>query len=357
MSEKLRKNKSGDSAEMSKRDKGKRINLAPGALTSPLPPALVTVGDMEDSNVLTIAWTGILSTVPPRTYISVRPSRHSYGILKERGEFVINLASADMARNVDFAGIYTGKKMDKFERCGLTKVQSEKVLAPTIAQCPLALECKVFDVIPMGSHDVFMADIVSVSCREDIMSADGRMMLDKAGLLAYAHGEYFALGEKLGKFGFSTDKDKKEPNSKKDAQGKGDSANKKVSLSNMNNAYKKDAQGKKDSANKKVSLNNKDNAYKKDAQGKKDSLNKKRGVDAERFDDRKKPKAVLGEERGLEKNDFEDDWVPRRKATSKGHGPFYLGLPKGKAKRKPEGAKDKGRPHGRKTEKKGDKKV
>lgn len=187
----------------------KRINLAPGALTAPLPPALVTVGDMECSNVLTVAWTGILATVPPRTYISVRPSRHSYGILKEKGEFVINLPSADMARMVDFAGIYTGKKVDKFEKCGFTKAESERVSAPTIAECPLAIECKVFEVIPMGSHDVFMADIVSVSCKEEIMNKYGRLMLDRAGLLAYAHGEYFSLGEKLGKFGFSTDKENK----------------------------------------------------------------------------------------------------------------------------------------------------
>jgi hypothetical protein len=116
---------------------------------------------------------------------------------------------------VDFAGIYTGKKVDKFEKCGFTRVESEKVSAPTIAECPLAIECKVFEVVPMGSHDVFMADIVSVSCKEEIMNKDGRLMLDRAGLLAYAHGEYFSLGEKLGKFGFSTDKaGKKKPEPK-----------------------------------------------------------------------------------------------------------------------------------------------
>lgn len=196
----------------------KRKNFAPGALTAPLPPALVTVGDMESSNVITIGWTGILATVPPKTYISVRPSRYSYGILKERGEFVINLPSADMARSVDFAGIYTGAKMDKFEKCGFIKAESNKVSAPTIAQCPVSIECKVCQVIPMGSHDVFMADIVSVSCREDIIDSDGKMRFDKAGLLAYAHGEYYALGEKLGRFGFSTDKAKPENKNKPKAQ-------------------------------------------------------------------------------------------------------------------------------------------
>ena len=187
--------------------KDKRVYLKGGALTAPLPPAMVTVGDMESSNVLTVAWTGILSTVPPRTYISVRPSRHSYGMLLERGEFVINLPSEDMARTVDFVGIYTGAKMDKFERCGLTRIKSKEVAAPTIAECPFALECRVTEVIKMGSHDVFIADIVSVSASSEIMDDDGKLRLDRAGLLAYAHGEYFALGEKLGRFGFSTDKE------------------------------------------------------------------------------------------------------------------------------------------------------
>ena len=188
----------------------KRKSLSPGALTAPLPPAMVTVGDFENANVLTIAWTGILATVPPKTYISVRPSRHSYGMLKENGEFVINLPSVKMAKTVDFVGIYTGKKVDKFEKCHLTKKASERVAPPTIAECPVTLECKVTDVLPMGSHDVFIADILSVSCHEDILDADGKMHFERADLLAYAHGEYYSLGERVGRFGFSTDKPQKE---------------------------------------------------------------------------------------------------------------------------------------------------
>ena len=197
----------------------KRRSLKPGALTAPIPPAMVTVGDSEHYNVLTVAWTGILATVPPKTYISVRPSRHSHAILCEKREFVINLPSADMARTVDFVGIYTGAKMDKFERCALTAHPSEKVSAPTIGECPIALECRVTEIIPMGSHDVFIADIVSVSCREDIMDSEGKMHFERANLLAYAHGEYYALGERLGRFGFSTDKEKTKKNDsiKKDA--------------------------------------------------------------------------------------------------------------------------------------------
>ena len=187
----------------------KRISLSPGALTAPLPPVLVTVGEGEGANIITIGWTGILATQPPKTYISVRPTRHSYSLLKKLPEFVINLPTEDIAREVDFAGIYTGAKLDKFEKTGLTKVASDKVAPPSIAECPLSIECRVTEVILMGSHDVFIADIVGVSCREDIIDGNGKIRLDRARLLAYAHGEYFALGEKLGRFGFSTDKPKK----------------------------------------------------------------------------------------------------------------------------------------------------
>lgn len=185
-----------------------RKSFAPGTLLAPIPPAMVTVGDMDNANVLTVAWTGILSTIPARTYISVRPSRHSYGILKERGEFVINLPSVSLARETDFVGIYTGAKMDKLEKCGLTKIKSERVSAPTIEECPIALECSVCQVLPMGSHDVFIADILSVSCRGDIIDENGKMRFDRANLLAYAHGEYYSLGDVVGRFGFSTDKPK-----------------------------------------------------------------------------------------------------------------------------------------------------
>ena len=193
-----------------------RCNFKAGALTAPLPPVMVSVGDMENSNIITIGWTGILSTIPPRTYISVRPERYSYKILKEKREFVINLTTADRVRVVDYVGIYTGAKVDKFKECKLTKVESKDVAAPTIAECPLSLECRVVEIIPMGTHDVFIADIVSVSCDESILDEDGKIRFDKAGLLAYAHGEYFALGEKVGKFGFST----KKPEKKKTQQRK-----------------------------------------------------------------------------------------------------------------------------------------
>ncbi len=181
-----------------------RKHFKAGALTAPLPPVLVTVGDMENANIITIGWTGILSTIPPRTYISVRPERYSYKLLKEKREFVINLPRATQAWEVDYAGIYTGAKVDKFRECGFTKTQSAEVGAPSIAECPVALECRVVEIIPMGTHDVFISDIVSVSCDGSVLDEDGKMRFDKADLLAYAHGEYFSLGDKVGVFGFST---------------------------------------------------------------------------------------------------------------------------------------------------------
>jgi flavin reductase (DIM6/NTAB) family NADH-FMN oxidoreductase RutF len=186
-----------------------RKSFKAGALTAPLPPAMVTVGTFDSPNVLTVGWTGILATQPPKTYISVRPSRYSHKLLRENGEFVINLPSADLAKAVDYVGIYTGAKVDKFEKCNLTKRKSEKVAPPTISECPIALECRVTEVLPMGSHDVFLADIVSVSCDEKIIDSEGKMRFEKANLLAYAHGEYYTLGERVGRFGFSTDKPEK----------------------------------------------------------------------------------------------------------------------------------------------------
>ena len=187
----------------------KRRDLNPGTLISPLPAVMVSVGDMENANIITVAWTGILSSEPPRAYVSVRPSRHSHKMLLEKGEFVINLTTEKLAYATDYSGIYTGAKVDKFEKLSLTKHESKVVAAPTIAESPLSLECRVFERLSFGTHDVFMADIVNVSVNEELLDEKGRICLDKAGLMAYAHGEYYALGEKLGKFGFSAAKETK----------------------------------------------------------------------------------------------------------------------------------------------------
>ena len=192
-----------------------RLDFKAGTLLGPLPAVMVTVGDMECSNVLTVAWCGILSTDPARVYISVRPSRHSHAMLSERGEFVINLTTEQLVRATDYVGIFTGAKVDKFDKCNLTRVPSKVVSAPTIAESPLSLECKVFQVMESGTHNVFMADIVNVSCDESLLDEKGKICLDRAHLISYAHGEYYSLGKKLGNFGFSATKKKKRPRGRK----------------------------------------------------------------------------------------------------------------------------------------------
>lgn len=186
-----------------------RVNFNGGTLLAPLPAVMVSVGEGEEANIITVAWVGILSSTPPRAYISVRPKRHSHKLLTKTGEFVINLTTESLALATDFCGIYTGAKLNKFEKCALTPIASKCVGAPTIKESPLSLECRVFEVINSGTHDIFMADIVNVSCDESLLDENGRIRYDKAGLLAYSHGEYFALGKRLGKFGYSTDKKNK----------------------------------------------------------------------------------------------------------------------------------------------------
>lgn len=191
--------------------------LKGGALLAPLPPTMVTCGNMENSNIITIGWTGILNTIPPKTYISVRPTRHSYNIIKESREFVINLTPSQLVKEADYCGIYTGKKVDKFEKCKLTKSPATQVSCPVIEECPISIECRVTEVISLGSHDMFMADILCINVDEELFDKEGKMHFEKANLIAYAHGEYYELGKKIGKFGFSTNK-KKKNNKKKSSK-------------------------------------------------------------------------------------------------------------------------------------------
>lgn len=186
-----------------------RIKFRGGAMLAPLPPALVSCGTEENSNIITIAWTGILSTVPPKTYISVRPTRYSYDIIKNQKEFVINLCTASLARSADYCGMFTGRKVNKFDKCGLTRIASEEVACPSIAESPLSLECRVTDIVPLGSHDMFLADIVAVTVDESLLDEKGKLHMERADLCAYSHGEYYEIGKKIGNFGFSAVKPKK----------------------------------------------------------------------------------------------------------------------------------------------------
>ena len=179
-----------------------KISWQGGALIAPVPAVMVSCGDMEKSNIITVAWCGITNTIPPKTYISVRPSRYSYNIIKESGEFVINLVPATLAKMADFCGVYTGKKVDKFQKCGFTKEKATNVSAPLISECPISIECKVTDIVHLGSHDMFLADIVAVNVEKRLLAGD-KLCINRAHLCAFAHGEYYKLGERIGKFGFS----------------------------------------------------------------------------------------------------------------------------------------------------------
>lgn len=178
-----------------------------GALIAPVPAALVTCGSEDGKrNVLTAAWTGIVNTRPPMAYVSIRPERYSHAIIMETGEFVINLTTSKMAREVDFCGMKSGSKLDKFVKCGFETVKGETVSCPVILASPLSLECKVRSFEELGSHTMFVADITGVTADERYIDSKGKINLQQAGLMAYAHGEYFALGRKLGDFGFSVRK-------------------------------------------------------------------------------------------------------------------------------------------------------
>ncbi len=184
-------------------------------LEAPLPPVLVSCGDEKTPNVLTVAWTGILNTQPPVTYISLRPERFSYPIIRERGEFVINLPTEELVRAVDYCGVKSGRNTDKLAQTGLTVTKGVAVSAPMINECPLSLECRVRQIIKLGTHDMFMADIVGVNAAKELLDNNGRLCLERAKLLAYSHGEYYGLGRKLGSFGYSVRKRKQKTNSAK----------------------------------------------------------------------------------------------------------------------------------------------
>lgn len=188
-----------------------KVTWKGSTLLAPVPPVMVSCGTMEAPNVLTVAWTGIINSQPPKTYISVRPERYSHNLIKESGEFVLNLPTSALVRAVDYVGVKSGRDENKFEKAKLTPQAASEVKCPMISESPVSIECRVTDVISMGTHDMFLADILAVNVAEELLNEDGKLRLAKAGLCAYAHGEYFALGKKIGDFGFSVKKKKKKP--------------------------------------------------------------------------------------------------------------------------------------------------
>lgn len=181
----------------------------PGNMLYPVPVVMVSCGRPgERPNILTIAWAGTICSDPAMVSISVRKERYSYDIIRETGEFVINLTTKDLTRAADYCGVKSGRDVDKYEVLHLTPLKSGTVAAPGIAESPVCIECRVKQVLELGSHDMFLAEVTAVSVDPRYMDASGKFRLNDLGLTAYSHGEYFELGKKLGKFGYSVRKKK-----------------------------------------------------------------------------------------------------------------------------------------------------
>lgn len=189
----------------------------PGNMLYPLPAVMVSVGDKAGKkNILTIAWTGTICTNPAMVYISVKPERHSYQMIKETGEFVINLTTEKLAKATDYCGVRSGRDTDKWKETGLTAVKAEYLMyAPLIEECPVCIECSVTEVKELGSHHMFLAEVKAVHVDDSYMNDRNKFELNKTGLLAYSHGEYLGLGKKIGTFGYSVKKKNKKKNKRK----------------------------------------------------------------------------------------------------------------------------------------------
>ena len=179
-----------------------------GNMLYPLPAVMVSCASAAgEKNIVTVAWAGTVCTNPPMLSISLRPERHSYGLIRESGEFVVNLVTRRLARACDWCGVRSGRDYDKWAECGLTPAPAAKLeLAPAIAESPVSIECRVRDVLELGSHHLFLADVAAVQVEESLLDERGRLDLGHAGLVAYSHGEYLELGRRLGSFGYSVRK-------------------------------------------------------------------------------------------------------------------------------------------------------
>ena len=187
-----------------------------GTFEYPIPAVMVSLGTMEKSNIITVAWTGILCTNPAKVYISVRKERYSYNIIKETGEFVINLTTKDLAYATDWCGVRSGSKYDKFKEMKLTKQKANFVKCPMIKESPVSIECRVSEIKELGSHHMFIADVLGINADEKYIDEKGAFDISKCNLIAYANGGHYPLAKKIGKFGFSVQKKKKNKKSKKD---------------------------------------------------------------------------------------------------------------------------------------------
>jgi flavin reductase (DIM6/NTAB) family NADH-FMN oxidoreductase RutF len=182
-----------------------------GTMVYPAPAVLVSCGTMENPNLITIAWTGTICTNPAMAYISIRPERYSYDLIKDSKVFAINLTTKKMVRATDYCGVKSGRDVDKFKETGLTPIKGQLIDAPIVKESPLTIECEVTEIIKLGSHDMFLAKVLGITVEESLLDHTGKFRLDKAELIAYSHGSYYSLSEALGTFGYSI---KKKPRKK-----------------------------------------------------------------------------------------------------------------------------------------------
>lgn len=191
-----------------------KVMWKPGTFLYPIPAVMVSCGTMEKSNIITVAWTGILNTNPAMVYISVRPTRYSYQLIKQQGEFVINLTTKELAYATDWCGVKSGSDVDKFKDMHLTKEKANFVKCPLIKESPVSVECKVREIRDLGSHHMFIAEVLCIHADEKYIDEKGAFNISKCDLIAYANGGYYPLGNRIGKFGFSVEKKKRKPKKK-----------------------------------------------------------------------------------------------------------------------------------------------
>ena len=188
----------------------------PGNMLYPVPAVMVSCGrENEKPNIITVAWAGTVCSDPAMLSVSIRPERYSYEIIKETGEFVVNLVTKDLVFATDYCGVKSGRDVDKYKEMGLTPLASQKVTAPGIAESPVNIECKVVQELALGSHTMFVGEVVNVTVEDRYLNETGKFELNSTGLVSYSHGEYFLLGEKLRKFGYSVQKPEKKTNFRK----------------------------------------------------------------------------------------------------------------------------------------------
>lgn len=268
----------------------------PGNMLYPLPPVMVSCSrENETPNIITVAWAATINTVKPMLSISVRPERYSYDIIKETGEFVVNLTTVDLVFATDYCGVKSGRNIDKYKEMKLTPSVSQVIKAPGIEESPVNIECKVVEIKELGSHHLFIAEVVGVNVEDKYIDEKGKFHLNQVGLIAYSHGEYFALGEHLGKFGYSVQKKDKvgsEDKHKEKSKDISNDINKNISKDKNKdiNKEKKRDKNKNKNNNKSNNKSNSNSNNKSNSNNNNNNKNKNKSKDDNKYRNKEKNK-------------------------------------------------------------------